>query len=64
MKLKAEIRRSGNIWIQVEGVSRPLVPTAYRLTHADGKPLIIQEILPNEEHTALIIPAERIDIRR
>ena len=62
--VKAEIRRSGTIWVQFEGADRPLSPSSYRLTNADGQEVPIADILPNEEKTALVIPAEPIDIRR
>lgn len=62
--VKAEIRRSGTIWVQFEGAARPLSPTAYHLTDAQGNDIPIAEILPNEEHTALVVPADPIDIKR
>ncbi|MEO0898189.1 MAG: alpha-amylase family glycosyl hydrolase [Bacteroidota bacterium] len=63
-RLQAEIRRSGNIWVEFEGVERPLFPSDYTLTNAEGQELPIAEVLPHEEHSALVVPKEKIDIRR
>ncbi len=62
--VKAELRRSGTIWVQFQGTERPFDPAQYRLSDASGKGIPIAEVLPNEAHTALVIPAEPIDIRR
>ncbi|MEZ4827812.1 MAG: alpha-amylase family glycosyl hydrolase [Bacteroidia bacterium] len=62
--LKAELRRSGNIWASVKGTSRPLDPAYFRLTDAHGHTIPIATILPNEADNMLIVPATPIDIRR
>ncbi|MDP5170682.1 MAG: alpha-amylase family glycosyl hydrolase [Bacteroidia bacterium] len=62
--VKAELRRSGTIWVQFQGTERPLAPEAFRLTTASGDQLPIAQVLPNEERTALLIPELPLDIRR
>ncbi len=62
--VKAELRRSGTIWVSFQGSNRPLSPDAYQLTDAQGQRLNIAEVLPNEAHTALLVPELPLDIRR
>ncbi|MDX2284004.1 MAG: alpha-amylase family glycosyl hydrolase [Bacteroidia bacterium] len=62
--LRAELLRSGVIWLRAAGLPRLLDPRSYRLTDAQGNSIPIAEVLPHEEQTALIAPAAPIDIRR
>ena len=62
--LKASILSDHAIWVEVTGVSRPIQTSHYRLTDAFGNIIPISSILPNEETTALLTPAEKIDRRR
>ncbi len=63
-KLRAEMLRSGNIWIEVEGKDRPLSPKAYTLKNAERETILIADFLPHEAHTGLLIPGREIDYRR
>lgn len=63
-KLKAEMTWSGNVWIEFQGVNRPLSPEAYKLTNAEGQQIPVADVLPHEEPSGLLVPAEPIDIRR
>ncbi|TAE47279.1 MAG: pullulanase [Bacteroidetes bacterium] len=63
-RMRAEIRRNKTIWASFEGTPRPLETSYYRLTDAHGREIPIAEILPNEAQTALVVPAEPLDIRR
>jgi pullulanase len=62
--LKAELRKSGHIWVHISGIGRPLSPSAYRLTDANDQEIPIATVLPNTYTESLIVPAEPIDIRR
>ncbi|MEL6253700.1 MAG: alpha-amylase family glycosyl hydrolase [Bacteroidota bacterium] len=62
--LKAELKSSGNIWVEVQSLERPIDPQAYILTNAEGTEIPIADVLPNQSQDALLIPAEEIDIRR
>jgi pullulanase len=62
--LKAEILSSGNIWLKVEGLPRPLASHSFRLTDASNQEVPISEVLPNTETESLLIPAKPIDIKR
>lgn len=62
--LIAEVRGSRAIWAKVYGTSRPLEPSAYRLTQADGTEIPLAEVLPNTASETLIVPQDSIDIRR
>lgn len=62
--IKAEISRSGTIWITTDGFQRPLFPHAYRLTDAQGHEVPIGQVLPHETHSAILLPKNPIDIRR
>ncbi len=62
--LKAELRRSGNIWAYTEGIDRPIDLKAWRLTDAQGNEIPLAQILPNTFSGTLIVPATPIDIRR
>lgn len=62
--LLAELRKSGTVWVVVEGIERPLSPAAYRLTNAKGEVIPIAAVLPNDAKQTLLKPAVPIDIRR
>ncbi|MEM9983724.1 MAG: alpha-amylase family glycosyl hydrolase, partial [Bacteroidota bacterium] len=62
--LQAEIRASGKIWARTYSTDRPLDPKAWRLTDFRGREIPIADILPNLDNETLIIPAEKLDIRR
>jgi pullulanase/glycogen debranching enzyme len=62
--LKAEFKKTGNIWVVLEGVERSLDPKSYRLTNAKGKEIPVASILPNDARQALLKTAVPVDIRR
>ncbi|MFN3597798.1 MAG: alpha-amylase family glycosyl hydrolase [Rubricoccaceae bacterium] len=65
-RLRAELRGPRAVWARVSGddVTRPLRPDAYRLVRADGTAIPVAAVLPNEAETALVVPAEDLDVRR
>lgn len=62
--LRAEIRRPKTIWVRIEGTERPLDPTAYKLTDAEGTRIPLAEVLPNTQTEVLLVPKTALDIRR
>ncbi len=62
--LLAEVRSSGNIWVKTYHTHRPLDPAEWRLTDYSGREIPIAHVLPNLETETLIVPGEKIDIRR
>ena len=62
-QLRAELRKPNLIWAEV-GEPRPLNPEAYKLTDAEGNEIRVAGVLPNGQHSTLIVPAIPIDIRR
>lgn len=61
--LKAELTANNTIWAKINGTSRSLLTSSYRITDAKGNEIPIAEILPNTENEVLVIPAEHIDKR-
>lgn len=64
IKLKAELTPKGNIWLEASGMTNSIYKEDYRLTNAQGKVIAIEAILPNTSTQTLLVPAEKIDIRR
>ena len=62
--LKVEILHPTALWASIEGGTRPLKASAYRLTDAAGNFIPIAAVLPNTATETLIIPAEPLDIKR
>ncbi|MCI4666874.1 MAG: alpha-amylase family glycosyl hydrolase [Bacteroidia bacterium] len=62
--LTAEMLSSGRIWVEFEGLSRPLSVDRYKLLDAENREIPIADVLPNESHSALLIPEDPIDYRR
>ncbi|NNF56614.1 MAG: pullulanase [Rhodothermaceae bacterium] len=65
-RLQAEVRGPRAVWAEVSGddVARPLEASAYRLTRADGTPVRLATVIPHEATTALLVPAEDLNVRR
>ena len=61
--LKAELKSENLIWAEIN-VNRPLVPSAYRITDANGTAIKVAGVLPNGAATTLITPAEPLDKKR
>lgn len=61
--LKAELKSERLIWAEINTV-RPLVPSAYRITDAEGKIIEVAGVLPNGAATTLITPSEPLDKKR
>ncbi len=62
--LRAEIRRARTIWANIEGIERPLNPTAYKITNAKGQEIKVAGVMPNTASQTLITPEKDLDIRR
>ncbi|MEZ4686919.1 MAG: hypothetical protein R3B47_12895 [Bacteroidia bacterium] len=62
--LHAEITPNSTIWAKLAGVERSLLPSAYRLSDAEGREIPIAEVLPNLDTEILIIAGEEIDKRK
>ncbi len=61
--LTAELRGEKLIWAVVNG-ERPLQPSAYKITDANGYEIEVAAVLPNESATTLIIPVQPLDKKR
>jgi len=62
--LHVEILSSGNIWVNIAGIERPLSAHSFILTDAKDNEVPLAEFLPNESYSGLLIPQEKIDPRR
>ena len=61
--LKAELRNPNAIWVEF-ALERPLSAEAYKLTDATGNEIPVAKVLPNEELTAVVVPAYPLDRTR
>ncbi len=61
--LTAELRNEELIWTKIR-INRSLNPNNYRLTNAEGEEVKIAKVLPHDAEETLIIPAEKLDIKR
>ncbi|MBB3699343.1 alpha-amylase family glycosyl hydrolase [Flammeovirga yaeyamensis] len=61
--LKAELKNENLIWATIVG-ERPLDPTKYLITNAQGDTIKVKGVLPNEATTTLIVPAEPLNKKR
>lgn len=61
--LKAELKSANLIWAEIN-VTRPLIPSAYRITDAKGNIIKVAGVLPNGSNTTLITPAEPLNKKR
>ncbi|MGB0523731.1 MAG: alpha-amylase family glycosyl hydrolase [Flammeovirgaceae bacterium] len=64
VKIKAELLANGTIWLEVSGTTNSIDKADYRLTNHAGDLIPIETILPNTATKSIIIPAQKIDIRR
>ena len=62
--LKAELLSSGQIRAIIDGMPRSLKSEDYQLVDANGKQISIANVLPRTASETLIVPSEKIDIRR
>ena len=60
-RLVAEMRGPHAIWVSVEGVDRPLDPSAYRIVRWDGQAVPVALVTPHEAGTALLSPSVSLD---
>ena len=61
-RLVAELRGPHAVWVNVGGVERPLSPDAYRIVRWDGEAVEVAQVIPNEGHTALLVPFAALDV--
>jgi len=63
---RAEIRGPEAIWVTVRGSDDQYFNKAsdYRLTDAAGREIAVAEVFPNERSTLLLVPGERLNIKR
>ena len=63
--LRAEIRTDKAIWVHVQGASLlPLDLGDWQLNMADGTPIPLVEVLPNDADELMLVPAVPLDITR
>jgi pullulanase len=65
-QLSAELVNPKAIWITLTGenLTRPLNPSAYRLTDAQGNDLPIAQVLPHTATTLLVVPETNLNLHR
>ncbi|GAB4405436.1 MAG: hypothetical protein OHK0039_06430 [Bacteroidia bacterium] len=63
LPLKAELKSATLIWAEIPG-ERPLLPSAYRITDAQGAVIPVAGVLPNDATGTLITPARPLDKKR
>ncbi|MEM9326075.1 MAG: alpha-amylase family glycosyl hydrolase, partial [Bacteroidota bacterium] len=61
--MTAELKNDRLIWADIRG-ERPLLPSAYRITTAQGEEIPVAGVLPNGSTTTLVVPKEPLDKRR
>ncbi|MEL6614083.1 MAG: alpha-amylase family glycosyl hydrolase [Bacteroidota bacterium] len=62
-RLVAELRGTTSVWVEIsgDGLTRPTTPSAYRIVRWDGEVIPVAGAIPNEAHSALLVPAEPLD---
>jgi hypothetical protein len=61
--LRAELAGPSAIWLHLKGAERTFNPADWRLLDQANQEVAIASILPNDLETALLVPAQPIDIR-
>ena len=56
-RLVAELRGERSVWVEITGFERPTDEAAYTIVRWDGLRIPVMEAIPNEAHSAVLVPA-------